>query len=88
MQGSVNDAMAEAVENAEVVLFGVSNAYKESGAKNAFFCAIVVLKMITLPRQARNKHRENSKRDAFFAANCRLEANYANQQAKPMIPLM
>jgi hypothetical protein len=51
MSGSIMDAMAEAVDGAEVVLYGVSLAYKES-------------------------------------ANCRLEANYAHQQQKPMIPLM
>ena len=43
--------MAEAVDGASVVLFGVSLEYKES-------------------------------------ANCRLEANYAHQQQKPLIPLM
>ena len=45
------DAMSDAVDKAEVVLYGVSLAYKES-------------------------------------ANCRLEANYAHQQEKDMIPLM
>ena len=68
MQGSVNDAMAEAVENAEVVLFGVSNRYKESGANrntHPLQCHFL-LETITLPRQARDKHRESSKRDAFF----------------------
>jgi hypothetical protein len=35
--------------------------------KNAAFCdAIFMLKMIILPRQARDKHRENSKRDMRF----------------------
>ena len=29
------------------------------------FCTIFILKMIFLPRQARDKHRENSKRNAF-----------------------
>ena len=29
------------------------------------FCTIFILKMILLPRQARDKHRENSKRNAF-----------------------
>eukprot|EP01047_Picozoa_sp_COSAG01_P029104 COSAG01_NODE_1986_length_8712_cov_118.329618_9_plen_109_part_00 len=45
------DAMSDAIDMAEVVLYGVSLAYKES-------------------------------------ANCRLEANYAHQQEKEMIPLM
>jgi hypothetical protein len=43
--------MSEAVEGAAVVLYGVSNGYKES-------------------------------------ANCRLEAQYAMQQEKDMIPLI
>ena len=30
MKGSVMDAMSEAVEGAECMLYGVSNAYKES----------------------------------------------------------
>ena len=29
MQGSIMDSMSDAVENAEVVLFGVSRLYKE-----------------------------------------------------------
>jgi hypothetical protein len=51
MKGSIMDAMAEAVDGADVVLYCVSEAYKES-------------------------------------ANCRMEANYAHQQKKLMIPLM
>lgn len=51
MKGSTVDAMSEAVENAAVVLYGVSSNYKSS-------------------------------------ANCRLEAMYAHQQQKPMVPIM
>ena len=51
MKGSTVDAMAAAVEGAEVMLIGVSRAYKES-------------------------------------TNCRMEAQYAHQQQKDMIPLM
>jgi len=51
MQGSTVEAMADAVEDAAVVCYGVSKAYKES-------------------------------------TNCRMEAQYAFQQQKDMIPLM
>eukprot|EP01047_Picozoa_sp_COSAG01_P005801 COSAG01_NODE_202_length_22130_cov_167.927239_21_plen_2422_part_01 len=51
MQGSAVDAMADAVEGAAVMCYGVSRAYKES-------------------------------------ANCRLEAQYAYQREKDMVPLM
>eukprot|EP01047_Picozoa_sp_COSAG01_P025923 COSAG01_NODE_1653_length_9619_cov_43.055573_3_plen_686_part_00 len=51
MQGSTVEAMAAAVEEAAVVCYGISNAYKES-------------------------------------VNCRLEAQYAFQQKKDMVPLM
>ena len=51
MQGSAVEAMADAVEDAVVMCYGISRAYKES-------------------------------------ANCRLEAQYAYQQKKEMVPLM
>ena len=51
MQGSTVEAMADAVEEAAVVCYGISNAYKES-------------------------------------TNCRMEAQYAHQQEKDMVPLM
>jgi hypothetical protein len=51
MQGSTVEAMADAVEGAVVMCYGVSRAYKES-------------------------------------ANCRLEAQYAYQREKDMVPLM
>lgn len=51
MQGSTIEAMSLAVENAAVVVYGISRAYKES-------------------------------------VNCRLEAQYAFQQDKDMVPLM
>eukprot|EP01047_Picozoa_sp_COSAG01_P011816 COSAG01_NODE_521_length_15963_cov_76.378530_8_plen_349_part_00 len=51
MQGSTVEAMAEAVEDAALVCYGISNAYKES-------------------------------------TNCRMEAQYAFQQKKDMVPLM
>jgi hypothetical protein len=51
MQGSTVEAMADAVEGAAVMCYGVSRAYKES-------------------------------------ANCRMEAQYAHQQKKDMVPLM
>jgi len=51
MQGSTVEAMSAAVEDAAVICYGISHAYKES-------------------------------------ANCRLEAQYAYQQQKDMVPLM
>eukprot|EP01047_Picozoa_sp_COSAG01_P072117 COSAG01_NODE_11381_length_1948_cov_3.327204_1_plen_525_part_10 len=51
MQGSTVEVMAEAVEQAVCVVYGISKAYKES-------------------------------------TNCRLEAQYAFQQKKDMVPLM
>jgi hypothetical protein len=51
MKGATVDTMALAVEGSEVVMIGVSRAYKES-------------------------------------SNCRMEAQYALQKKKPLIPLM
>ena len=51
MKGATVDTMALAVEGSEVVLIGVSRAYKES-------------------------------------SNCRMEAQYALQKKKPLVPLM
>ena len=51
MQGSTVEAMSAAIEDAAVVVYGISKAYKES-------------------------------------TNCRLEAQYAHQQEKEMVPLM
>ena len=51
MQGSTVEAMSAAIEDAAVVVYGISKAYKES-------------------------------------TNCRLEAQYAHQQEKEMLPLM
>ena len=51
MQGSTVEAMADAVEGAAVMCYGISRAYKES-------------------------------------ANCRLEAQYAYQRQKEMVPLL
>jgi hypothetical protein len=51
MQGSTVEAMAGAVENAAVMCYGISRAYKES-------------------------------------TNCRMEAQYAHQREKDLVPLM
>ena len=51
MQGSTVEAMADAVEDAAVVCYGISEAYKKS-------------------------------------SNCRMEAQYAMQQKKDLVPLM
>ena len=41
--------------------------HPHAGAKNAPLLSTFYIKVIGLPRQARDKHRENSKRVAFFA---------------------
>jgi hypothetical protein len=51
-----------------VVLFlsparGVARHPSLQRARNATFCAIYALKCVILPRQARDKHRENSKKE-------------------------
>jgi hypothetical protein len=73
MQGSTVDAMADAVDNAYCVCYGVSREYKESqncrlelnyahqAGKKTHHLRHFILKVINLPRQARDKHRENSK---------------------------
>eukprot|EP01046_Picozoa_sp_COSAG06_P029673 COSAG06_NODE_2770_length_6314_cov_1.878681_4_plen_147_part_00 len=40
---------------------------RSAGKKTQIFCAVSILKMIILPRQARDKHRENSKKRDTFA---------------------
>eukprot|EP01046_Picozoa_sp_COSAG06_P085291 COSAG06_NODE_32003_length_512_cov_9.920097_1_plen_71_part_01 len=42
------------------------------------FCAILYIKMIILPRQARYKHTETSKKDRFVAGD---EARQGHQEA-------
>ena len=43
------------------------------GKENASFCAIFILKIIFLPRQARDKHRENSKQRRVFCRRLRAQ---------------
>jgi hypothetical protein len=39
----------------------------KTGAENSSFCAVLILKTIVLPRQARDNHRENSKQRRVFS---------------------
>ena len=81
------DAMSEAIEGADVMLYGVSLAYKESAnvraellhCKACFSLRVGALHCCfgCLTRCARCALRQ-----------CRLEANYAHQQELDMIPLM
>jgi hypothetical protein len=84
------DAMSDAIEGADVMLYGVSLAYKESAnvrvaSHGAFSPADVwidafywVCVWLTLRVVAA----------AATVLQCRLEANYAHQQELDMIPLM
>jgi hypothetical protein len=45
--------------------------------ENAFFCALFILEMIILPRQAREKHRENSPKDEKLRRCWRFLAGFA-----------
>jgi len=67
MKGSVMDAMADAVDEADVVLFCVSLAYKESGAQHVLAqTGGRVLRVLVC---------------VSSSANCRLEANCESSTA-------
>ena len=73
------DAMSDAIEGADVMLYGVSLAYKES-ANVSGVSGIVYLATVPRPYS-----------DAAVVAcilQCRMEANYAHQQELDMIPLL
>ena len=71
MKGSVMDAMSDAVEGAEVMLYGVSNECEHRA------------QVLSLLHHSDQKSLGSDKE----SANCRLEANYAHQQDVDMIPL-
>ena len=85
LTGSTMDAMSDAIEGADVMLYGVSLAYKESA--NVRVASRGVVQQLIGP-------------SAFYRGclaycvsllplyQCRLEANYAHQQELDMIPLM
>ena len=73
------DAMSDAIEGADVMLYGVSLAYKESANVRTWesgktdLCFMLGDAVLT---------------SELFVCQCRLEANYAHQQELDMIPLM
>ena len=78
--------MSDAIEGADVMLYGVSLAYKESANVSAFSNVRV---SGSLPRCCSSCMSMCS--DAVVVAcilQCRMEANYAHQQELDMIPLM
>ena len=74
------DAMSEAIEGADVMLYGVSRAYKESA--NVRRQAVLIF-MRHLSYMACSPCVSTT-----MNGQCRLEANYAHQQELDMIPLM
>ncbi len=72
------DAMSDAIEGSDVMLYGVSKLYKES--------ANVRWQSIVLVHVASFLARPHSSICMFV--QCRLEANYAHQQELDMIPLL
>ena len=76
--------MSDAIEGADVMLYGVSLAYKESANVSAFSNLSTVCGWSSLPRCA------SALRVTMMSCilQCRMEANYAHQQELDMIPLM
>ena len=85
MKGSTMDAMSDAIEGADVMLYGVSLAYKESA--NVRATSRKVLQQLIGPCAM---YRGCLSDCALLRLQyqCRLEANYAHQQELDMIPLM
>ena len=78
------DAMSDAIEGADVMLYGVSLAYKESANVSGFSNLRVsgIVYPATVPRPY------SEAVVAAFILQCRMEANYAHQQELDMIPLL
>ena len=75
MKGSTVDAMSAAIDNAAVMVFCISLAYKESSSEH---------------RQSPDTHPPLSDIRVMPSvfADCRLEAQYCHQQDVEMVPLM
>jgi hypothetical protein len=67
---STNKQSAEKFAGKAGVLFTLKDLRPNLGAKKRLLLSLFVLKMIILPRQARDKHRGNSKKKAFCAGAC------------------
>eukprot|EP01046_Picozoa_sp_COSAG06_P057970 COSAG06_NODE_11481_length_1503_cov_34.167379_2_plen_97_part_00 len=80
------DAMSDAIEGADVMLYGVSLAYKESANVSGLSTLRVSISSIVYPATVPRPYS-----DAAVVAcilQCRMEANYAHQQELDMIPLL
>eukprot|EP01043_Picozoa_sp_COSAG02_P069995 COSAG02_NODE_12222_length_1577_cov_1.075051_2_plen_137_part_00 len=78
------DAMSDAIEGADVMLYGVSLRYKESANVRKAPTTVLSVGLSTAAVTLA---------DILFvslhcASQCRLEANYAYQQELDMVPLM
>ena len=74
------DAMSDAIEGADVMLYGVSLQYKESANVRGQTVLHLVWHLSNMVCSLQNCIDVN--------IQCRLEANYAHQQELDMIPLM
>jgi hypothetical protein len=83
--GSTVDAMSDAIEGADVMLYGVSLKYKESAnVRISHSCISCLLRSCSAGQALRLTVRVCP---AHWLHQCRLEANYAHQQELDMIPL-
>ena len=82
--------MSDAIEGADVMLYGVSLAYKESANVSALGSLISVLiatGSLDPPRPLPCICSDAALCHASCIFQCRMEANYAHQQELDMIPL-
>ena len=81
------DAMSDAIEGADVMLYGVSLRYKESANVSGSRCHGLEAERAAADPESRSCmigwHLSRA-----YVLQCRLEANYAHQQELDMIPLM
>ena len=78
------DAMSDAIEGADVMLYGVSLAYKES----ANVSGLSNLSVTGSPPVCSSPCIYADAAVAICILQCRMEANYAHQQKLDMIPLL
>eukprot|EP01046_Picozoa_sp_COSAG06_P058197 COSAG06_NODE_11603_length_1486_cov_4.829128_3_plen_110_part_00 len=78
------DAMSDAIEGADVMLYGVSLAYKES----ANVSGLSNLRVSSSLSGSSSPRTHSNTVAVACVLQCRMEANYAHQQELDMIPLM
>ena len=78
------DAMSDAIEGADVMLYGVSLAYKESANVSGFS----TLRVSSIVHPATGPRPYSDAAVVACILQCRMEANYAHQQELDMIPLL